>query len=146
MIVAERQSTRVLDCRVGGRPPGATLSIKCGAAPIALDIHLEDGGVVDQAIDGGERHGLVWKNLAPCAEGLIGGDQHRAPLVAASNELEQHAGLGLILADVGDVIEDQQAVFIELGERAFEGEFAARDLQTPDEIAGRSNFGGRMRS
>jgi hypothetical protein len=28
----------------------------------------------------------------------------------------------LIPADVGDVIEDQQVVFIELGERAFEGE------------------------
>ena len=88
-----------------GQTTLATLSIECGAAPVAFDIHLEDGGVVDQAIDGGERHGLVWKNLAPFAEGLIGGDQHRVPLVAASNELEQHAGLGQIPADVGDVIE-----------------------------------------
>jgi hypothetical protein len=30
-----------------------------------------------------------------------------------------NAGLGLILADVGDVIEDQQVVFIEPGEGAF---------------------------
>jgi hypothetical protein len=34
------------------------------------------------AVDGGERHGLVWKDLAPVAEWLIGGDQHGAPLVA----------------------------------------------------------------
>ena len=32
--------------------------------------------VVDEAIDGGERHGLVWEDLAPFAEWLIGGDQH----------------------------------------------------------------------
>ena len=31
---------------------------------------------MDEAIDGGERHGLVWEDLAPFAEWLIGGDQH----------------------------------------------------------------------
>src|SRR5881227_1503879 len=61
---------------------------------------------------------------------------HQRPLVAASDQLEQHTGFGLILADVDDVIEDQQMIHIELGERAFEGELAARDLQALDEIAG----------
>ena len=31
---------------------------------------------MDEAIDGGERHGLVWEDRAPFAEWLIGGDQH----------------------------------------------------------------------
>src|SRR5204863_3777497 len=123
-------------CRVRWWPPRPTLAVECGAASIALDIHLEDGGVMDEAVDGGERHGLVWEDLAPVAERLIGGDQHGAPLVAATDQLEQHTGFGLILADVDDVIEDQQMILIELGERAFEGELAARDLQAPDEIAG----------
>src|SRR5213078_2099130 len=70
------------------------------------------------------------------AERLIGGDQHRAPLVAASDQLEQHTRFGLVLADVDDVIEDQQMILVELGERTFEGELAARDLQALDEIAG----------
>ena len=61
---------------IGGRP-ATTLSIECGAAPIALDIHLENSRVVDQTVDGGEGHDLAWKYLAPFAEGLIGGDQHR---------------------------------------------------------------------
>ena len=56
--------------------------------------------------DGGERYSLISKNLAPIAEWLIGSDQHRAPLVAASDQLEQHTGFGLILADVNDVIEN----------------------------------------
>src|SRR5215475_12830587 len=37
----------------------------------------------------------------PFSEGLIGSDQHRAPLVACADELEQHTGLGLVLGDVG---------------------------------------------
>jgi hypothetical protein len=41
---------------------------------------------------------------------------------------------GLILADVEDVIEDQQMIFVEFGKRGFESEFAPRDRQ--DEIAG----------
>jgi hypothetical protein len=76
LIVAERQSAFTFDCRVGGLPTWTMLSIECGAAAITVDIHLEDGGVVDEAINSGERHGLVWKNLAPFAEGLIGSDQH----------------------------------------------------------------------
>ena len=37
------------------RTVGSTLAIKCGTASKALDVHLEDGGVMDEAIDGGER-------------------------------------------------------------------------------------------
>ena len=62
---------------------------------------------MNEAINGCERHGLVGKDLAPCAEWLIGGDQHRASFVAAADQLEQHAGFGLILADIGDVVESR---------------------------------------
>ena len=96
----------MLDCRARWRSSWVTLAIECCAASIALDIHLENSGVMDEAVDGGERHGLVWKDLAPVAEWLIGGDQHGAPLVAASDQLEQHTGFGLILTDVDDVIKD----------------------------------------
>ena len=66
-----------------GRPSGAAFAVEGGAASIALDVHFEDGGVVDKAVDGGERHGLIGENFAPFAKWLIGGDQHGAPLVAA---------------------------------------------------------------
>ena len=52
----------------------------------------------------------------------------------AADQLEQDAGLGLILGDVGEVVEDQQVVVVELGDGAFERELAARDLQPLHEV------------
>lgn len=57
----------------------------CGSAPIALDVHLEDDGVVHEAVDRGDRHGLVGENLIPRPEGGIGGDEQAAPFVAGGN-------------------------------------------------------------
>jgi len=65
------------DCRAtpGDRPSGAAFVIEGGAAAIALDVDLQDGGVVDEPVDGGERHGVIGEYCAPFAERLIGGDQ-----------------------------------------------------------------------
>ena len=38
----------------------------------------------------------------------------RAAFVAGSDQFEQHAGLGLILGDIGEIIEDQQVELVEL--------------------------------
>ena len=38
-------------------PASTTFAVEGGAAAIAFDVHLQDGGVVNEAIDGGERHG-----------------------------------------------------------------------------------------
>jgi len=103
---------------------------------IALDIHLQNGGVMDKAIDGGQRHSLVGEDLAPFSKWLIGGDQHRSTLVTCGDQLEQDAGFGLILGDVGDVVEDEQIVAVELGDSAFECQLATRDLQLLHEISG----------
>ena len=67
MIVAERQSGIFLDCRVCRRPSGPTFSVERSAASIAFDVHLQNGGVMDEAIDGGERHGLVGEDLGGTA-------------------------------------------------------------------------------
>jgi hypothetical protein len=56
---AARQSGAGLDCRLGRRLSGAAFAFEGGASSVALDVHLEDGGVVDEAIDDGERHRLV---------------------------------------------------------------------------------------
>jgi hypothetical protein len=71
-------------------------------------------------------HPFRKKNVA---KRLIGCDQQRATLVA-------HAGLGLVLADVGDVVEDQRVILVELCERAFEGELTPRHLKLLYEITG----------
>ena len=65
---------------------------------------------MDEAVDSRERHGLIGEDFAPLAERLVGRDQHGSPLISRCDRLEQHAGLGLILGDVGDVVEDEEVV------------------------------------
>ena len=91
---------------------------------------------MDEAVDGGERHGGVGEDLAPFAERLVGGDQQGPALVARADQLEQHAGLRLVLGDIGEIIEDQQVIFVELGDRGFEGEIAAGELKLLHEVGG----------
>ena len=69
-------------CGVGRRPSGAALAVEGGLSPVALDVHLEDCRVMDEAVDGGERHGLIGEDLAPFAERLVGGDQHGSSFVS----------------------------------------------------------------
>lgn len=101
---------------VSGRAAAASLAVERLLPAIALDVHLEDRGVMNEAVDRGERHRLVGKNPSPFAERLIGRDERRAPFVARRDQFEQDAGLGLILGDIGDVVEDEQVVAIELGD------------------------------
>ena len=80
------------DCRAGGRPAAASLSFQRGAAAVALDVHLEDGGVMNEAVDDRDRHCLIRKDLAPFTERLVGGDEE-SPFVASADELEEHASI-----------------------------------------------------
>lgn len=98
------------------------------AAAVALDVHLEDGGVMDQAIDRGERHGGIGEDPPPFAEWLVGGDQRRAALVPRADEFEQDRCLGLVFSDVGEVVEDEQMIFVEPGKYRLEPDVAPRDL------------------
>jgi hypothetical protein len=64
-------------CRgVFGWPAAAALSIERRSPPITFDVHLQDRGVVHEAVDGRQHHGLIWEDLAPFAEWLVGRDQH----------------------------------------------------------------------
>ena len=132
--VAARQSGVGRDRRVGWRPAAAALTFERGAPAVAFDVHLEDGGVVNEAVDDSDRHCLVREDFAPFAEGLVGGDEERAPFVAGADELEEHTGFGQVFGDVGEVIEDQQVIFVEFGNSGFEREVAAGNLQPLDEI------------
>lgn len=50
---------KIGDRRLRGRASRTAFSLDGLAAPVAFDIQLEDRGVVDEAIDGGERHGGI---------------------------------------------------------------------------------------
>src|SRR3546814_13784235 len=53
-----------------------------------------------EAVDRGDSHGWIWKDVVPGRKLLVGGDGDRMALVAMGDELEQGAGLDLVLADV----------------------------------------------
>ena len=55
---------------------------------------------------------------------------------ARGNQFEEDAGLSLILCDIGDIVEDEQVVAVELGDRGLERQFAPRGLQSLDEVGG----------
>src|SRR5467141_4171504 len=135
-IVAARRSGIGRGCRVDRRSAAASLAFERGASPVTLDVHLKDGGMVNQAVYDRDRHCLVWEDLAPFAERLIGSDEEGSLLVPGADEFKEHAGFSRVLGDVGDVIEDQQMEFVELGNGGFESELATGDLQSLDEIGG----------
>jgi hypothetical protein len=69
LIVAERQSTFSFDCGVGWWPAWTAFAVEGGTATIAFDVHLEDSRVMDETVDGGERHSLIRKNFAHSPNG-----------------------------------------------------------------------------
>ena len=121
--------------RVGGRP--AACFFDGGFSPIAVDVHFEDRCVVDEAIYGGESHGLVWKNSAPFAERLIYRDQQGAALVARADQFEQQRAVGS-----GVVIQGPREI-VRGGVRAPTSagfQLAARKIR--NELANDGNSGG----
>src|SRR5271155_621517 len=113
-------------------------STESEALSVAFAIHLDDGGVMHQSIDGRRRHGGIGKDRVPGRKRLVGGDSDAVSFVSMRDEFEQDAGLGLILTDIRDVVEHDEIVFVELIEGADQGEVAARDLQPLDHIDGLS--------
>ena len=83
--------------------------------------------MVHEPVDGRQRHGFVGEDLAPFAERLIGRDQQGSAFIAGGDQLEQYAGLSLILGDVGDIVKDQQLVLVEF-DGGLELQVSARHL------------------
>jgi hypothetical protein len=58
---------------------------------------------------------------------VVGDDEEAAALVAVGDELEGAGGLHLAALDIAEVVEDQQPVFIELGQGVGELQDASGD-------------------
>lgn len=84
---------------------------------IAFDVEFDDRRVMPQPVDGGDRHALVREHIVPAREGLVGRNQKAFTFISLRDQFEQHAGFGLILARVRQVIEDDEIGAIELRER-----------------------------
>src|SRR5437762_190887 len=67
---------------------------------------------------------------------MIGSDGDAVAFVSMRDEFEQDAGLGLILPDIGKVVEDDEVELIELLEGADQGKVATRSLQPLNDVDG----------
>ena len=103
VVWRDNQEELLIVARVAGRR--RTGFFDGDPSPVAVDVHFEDRRMMNQTINGGEGYGLIGKNPSPFAEGAIGGDQHRSPLVSRADQFEQIAGFRLILGDIGEVVE-----------------------------------------
>src|SRR3546814_9989435 len=75
-------------------------------------------------------------DLVPCRKWLVGGNGERVAFVAVGDELEQGAGLDLVLADVGQIVEHDEIELVELVEHGGQAEVAARGLELLDHVGG----------
>lgn len=63
-MLARRQLSTTITLRHNQRQLRHELGVFGGGpAAIAPGVELENGGMMDEAVDGGDRHGGVWKNL-----------------------------------------------------------------------------------
>src|SRR5262245_25556819 len=84
----------------------AGLELVLQAIGIAPDV--EGDGVVEDAIQDRGGDDPVAEDLAPAAEALVAGQDHRAALVAATDELEEQVGAWTVDGQIADLVHDEQ--------------------------------------
>src|SRR5262249_15761700 len=75
------------------------------AQPVALALDVDGDGVVQQPVEDRRGDHRVAKDVAPGAEALVAGDDERAALVAAADELEEEVGALPIHGAVADLVQ-----------------------------------------
>ena len=82
--------------------------------PITLYAHhIQNHGVMDQAINGGHRGHGIFENALPFAEDEVGGDHHRFAFIALSQEREQDLHFITVVLDVADIVEDHTSKLVQ---------------------------------
>ena len=80
----------------------------CVSRPVGLAARGQDLGVVPEAVEQRRGQLLVAEDLHPLAEGEVGGDDRRAPLVAVGEEVEQQLAAGALEGHEAEFVDDQQ--------------------------------------
>ena len=98
--------------RDGGiaRPdPGAVLDeVDVAPQAVACSFDVHDDGMVQQPVQqGGGDHGVA-EHLAPFGKAAVGGEDHRTPLVAGVDELEEQVPATGDDRQVADLVDDQE--------------------------------------
>lgn len=80
----------------------------------AFGPEVENGGMVDEPVDGGAGHGLVHEKAIPFAERLVGRDDEELALITIRDEVKERHSIGHLLLGVAEVLENEQVVAVEL--------------------------------
>lgn len=110
--------------------------------PVALALDPHDVAVVHQPVHRCHGHGAAREDFVPLPERLVGGHQQGAALVAVADQLKQHGGLQLAAAYVGDVVDHQQAIAIQLLDQGWELKAGLGLLQQLHQRCGREEAAG----
>ena len=95
----------VVWCRSIGRTQLMRLLLLRGAPAIAFRVHLQDRRVVNESVDGGQRHRRIDEDVVPLRERRVGRDRDALALVSFRDQFEEHRRFSLIAADVAQVVE-----------------------------------------
>ena len=92
--------------------------------------------MVDETVDGGHGHDLISEDGGPVGKGTVAGDDQAAVFITLGDQFEEDAGLGLILAHIAKIVEDQAVDAVELGQQGRQGEVPPCRLQALNEVVG----------
>ena len=127
VIFYGRGPGRVGCCAFGGSAT-SSFGFDGASSSVTFDVEFENCAVMNEPVNGGQGHRGVGEDLVPFAERLVGGNEDGTHFISSADEFEQDTGFGLIFTDVGEVVENQQMVFVELVDGGLQGQVAARDL------------------
>ncbi len=69
----------------------------------------EEASALEDAIDDGQGQVIVMEHAAPGGDGLVGGEDHRAPpLVAVVDYVEEHVGGIRAIGEVADLVDHEE--------------------------------------
>src|SRR5690242_9624650 len=76
--------------------------------PVGVASDVDGDRVVKHAVEDRGGDDPVAKHVAPAAEALVAGQDHRATLVAPADELEEEIGSGAVDGQVADLVDDEE--------------------------------------
>src|SRR5213592_4012172 len=77
--------------------------------PVGIAADIDGDRVMEHAVEDRRGDHAVAEDVAPTAEALVAGQDHRPALVAAADELEEEIGAGAVDREIADLVDDEQA-------------------------------------
>ena len=99
-------------------------------------IEVEDGGPVDDPVDGGHGGHFIFEDFIPVLEGQIGADQEAFALIAMGHEVKKHLHFPLALLHVTDVVQDDQIKGVEFFKFQIEPVFVMSPQEPGEQLVG----------